>query len=100
MSTQKTRRSYTVEFKREAVQLARDRDNQVTEVANNLGIHRNVLQRWIREFQNDPINSFPGNGNLKASDEELRQLKKKLRDTEEERDILKKALAIFSQDPG
>ena len=97
MSTKKTRRTYTNEFKREAVQLVRDRNGRVTEVSNNLGIHSNVLQRWIREFKNDPVNSFPGNGKLKAPDEELRQLKKKLRDAEEERDILKKALAIFSQ---
>ena len=97
MSTQKTRRKYTNEFKREAVQLVRDRQGRVTEVATNLGINANVLQRWIREFKNDPVNSFPGNGKLKAPDEVLIQLKKKLRDAEEERDILKKALAIFSQ---
>ena len=97
MSSKKTRRRYTKEFKRETVQLAQNRDGQITDVANNLGIHPNMLQRWMKEYGNDPVDSFPGNGNLKAPDEELRQLQKKLRDAEEERDILKKALAIFSK---
>jgi len=97
MSSPKNRRRYTDEFKREAVQLARKREGKITEAATNLGIHPNVLHRSIKEFQDDPVNSFPGNGNLKAPDEQLCQIKRKLRDTEEERDILKKALAIFSK---
>ncbi len=97
MSSKKTRRRYTKEFKREAVQLAHNRNGQVTEVAINLGIHPNMLQRWMKQYSDDPDHSFPGNGNLKAPDEELQQLQKKLRDAEEERDILKKALAIFSR---
>jgi transposase len=97
MRTKKTRRRYTKEFKVEAVQLAHDRDGQVTDVANNLGIHPNMLHRWIKELDDDPKHSFPGNGNFKTPDDRIRQLEKKLRDVEEERDILKKALAIFSK---
>ena len=97
MSVKKTRRRYTKEFKLEAVQLARDRGGKVSEVANSLGIHRNILRNWIREYNDDPGYCFPGSGRLKTPDEELRQLKTKLREVEEERDILKKALAIFSK---
>ena len=97
MTTKKSRRRYSREFKLEAVQLVRNRDGQVSEVANNLGIHSNMLHRWIKELDNDPNHSFPGNGNLKAPDEQIRQLQMKLSDTEEESDILKKALAIFSK---
>ncbi len=97
MTTKKSRRRFTKEFKIEAVQLAHKRDRQVTDVANNLGIQANMLHRWIKELDNDPNYSFPGNGNLKTPDEEIRQLQRKLRDAEEERDILKKALAIFSK---
>jgi len=79
------------------VQLVHKRNGQVTDVANNLGIHRNMLQRWIKEFADDPNHSFPGNGNMRTPDEEIRQLQRRLRDAEEERDILKKALAIFSK---
>ena len=99
MKKKESRRAYTQEFKEEAVQLVNQRaaSSSVTEIAHNLGIHRNMLMRWVKEFNADPEHSFPGNGNLKAADEEMRQLKKQLRDVEEERDILKKALAIFSK---
>ena len=97
MNQKKSRRRYTRDFKLEAVQLVEARNGQVTEVAHNLGIHPNVLQRWIREFRDDPNYSFPGNGRLRSPDEKIRQLKKHLHDVEEERDILKKALAIFSK---
>ena len=96
MSTKQKRRRYSKEFKREAVQLIQKRDGQVTAVASNLGVHANMLHRWVKEYGEDPSQAFPGNGSLKTQDEEIRQLKKRLRDTEEERDILKKALSIFS----
>ncbi len=96
MSTKQTRQHYSKEFKREAVQLVQKREGQVTAVSSNLGIHPNMLHRWMKEFDNDPVQAFPGNGNLKTQDEEIRQLKKRLCDAEEERDILKKALSIFS----
>jgi transposase len=65
-----------------------------------LGISTNVLSRWKRQLTDDPAFAFPGKGHLKPADEELRSLKKELRDVTEERDILKKALAIFSRTPG
>jgi transposase len=97
MSLTKSRRRYTREFKVEAVQLTHNRGGKVTEVANSLGIHPNILHRWIKEHEDDPAHSFPGNGNLRTPDEQIRQLKNQLREAEEERDILKKALAIFSK---
>ncbi len=97
MEYSKTRRRYTREFKEEAVQLVVSQDKATKEVADNLGVHANVLGRWVREYKDDPLCSFPGNGNLKAPEEEVRQLRKQLADTQMERDILKKALAIFSR---
>ena len=97
MSNKKSRRRYTREFKLEAVQLVHNRDGKVTEVAQNLGIPPNMLQRWMKEYTGDPSHTFPGNGKLRTPDEQIRQLQKKLRAVEEERDILKKALAIFSK---
>jgi len=97
MSLTKTRRRYTREFKQEAVQLVYRREGKITEVADSLGIHPNNLQRWVREYEDDPTHSFPGNGRLRQPDEEIRQLKRQLREVEEERDILKKALAVFSK---
>lgn len=91
-----SRRRYTRDFKIEAFFLVQKRGGNIKDVANNLGIHTGVLQRWMREFSNDPEFSFPGQGNVKASDQEIYQLKKENKALREERDILKKALTIFS----
>ena len=64
-------------------------------VAESLGIRRDILNRWKREKIKHEGKSFPGQGNPR--DEEIFKLKRKLADAEEERDILKKALAIFSK---
>ena len=100
MEAKQTRRRYSTDFKREAVQLALKRDEPITQIADKLGIHSIMLHRWIKAYKDDQEYAFPGNGKLKAPDEEMRQLKKRLRDAEEERDILKKALGIFSKHPG
>jgi len=97
MEEKRRRRRYTKEFKMEAVNLVKERDGRVTEVANNLGIHPVMLHRWIKEYSDDPEYAFPGLGKLKEPDEELRQLRKEVKDLREERDILKKALSIFSK---
>jgi transposase len=68
-------------------------------VERNLGIGRGVLYRWIKQMQEDPQEAFPGKGRLKPRDQELQSLKKELEKVKRERDILKKAVAIFSTDP-
>lgn len=95
MTNRKTRRRYTKEFKLEAIELTRQRGGDVSGVAANLRIHPNMLRRWIKAYDEDPEYSFPGQGNLKTPEERMRQLKKKLKETEQERDILKK-LWLFS----
>ena len=92
----KTRRRYTKEFKIEAVQLVESHGGNASEVARNLGISSNILNRWIHEYKTYNEQSFPGLGTSKESDE-LQRLRKELADTKMERDILKKALAIFSK---
>lgn len=98
MGEKKRRRTYTKEFKLEAIGLVESRNSNASEVARSLGIEPNVLNRWLREYKADQQHSFPGLGKLKKPEEELRQLRKRLADAEEERDILKKALAIFSKE--
>ena len=91
------RRTYTKEFKMEAIQLVESQGGNASAVARNLGIKPNLLNRWIREYKADQEHAFPGLGNLKEPEEELRRLRKELADTKMERDILKKALGIFSK---
>jgi transposase len=93
------RRKFDREFKIEAVRLITDRGMSVARVAHDLDIHENVLRKWRNQFLQDTHNAFPGKGRLKPADEELRRLKRELADTKEERNILKKALAIFSKHP-
>ena len=97
--TKGKRRKYDREFKIEAVKLVTERGTSIAEAARNLGIHENLLRIWKKKYLEDTKDSFPGTGYLKPQDEELRRLRKKLADAEEERDILKKALAIFSKEP-
>lgn len=97
----KERRNYDREFKTMAIELAMNRDNNV-EIAKELGIAPDLIRRWRREFNAHQSQSFPGNGksNLTTEEQELLDLKKKLRDTELERDILKKVVGIFSKSDG
>ena len=92
------RRRFTREFKIETVRLLTGSDQSVAGVAEDLEIHPNTLYKWIHQYGENPKEAFPGKGKLKASDEELRRLKRKLERVTEERDILKKALAYFAED--
>lgn len=93
------RRKYDRAFKLEAVKLVTERRTPLAEAARNLGIHENLLRKWKQQYLEDTVEAFPGKGRLKPQEDELRRLRKKLSDVEEERDILKKALAIFSKEP-
>ena len=71
------RRSYTKEFKTEAVALAEKKDKPISQVAKDLGLNENVLRRWIHQTkgaEGTNINVFPGHG--RARDAELIRLRK------------------------
>jgi transposase len=93
----RVRRTFTPEFKRDAVALVKREGKTVSEVARNLGIARSLLQRWIEQHRDRDRDGNPRKSRG-AEGEELRQLRKQLRDVTEERDILKKALAYFADD--
>ena len=96
-SPTRVRRSFTPEFKRDAVRLV-EKGRTVTEVARDLGIARSLLQYWKRQLDAEG-DSAPAPATAGASDaDRLRKLEKELRDVREERDILKKALAYFADD--
>ena len=99
MGGYRTRKSYDKEFKLEAVRLVLEQGLSATSVANDLGISPGVVARWVRKYNADPEHPFPGKGQLKPPERELRDLKRELQRVKQERDILKKAVAIFSKDP-
>ncbi len=98
MIERKPRRQYTREFKIEAVEFLLRSDKTAVGIARDLGIRTELLYRWKKEYLNDQNHSFPGTGHLQDPEEEqIRKLERELRSVTEERDILKKAVAIFSK---
>ena len=95
----RNRRSYSREFKEEAVRLAEEPGRSGHQVALELGISPSVLNRWRKQLAAKGSEAFPGKGRLSAQEEEVRGLAKELARVKEEREILKKALAIFSKGP-
>jgi transposase len=97
----KARRRFDQQFKVDAVRLVAESGNAVAEVARNLGIGRNQLDRWMKQLQGkkSPQAAFPGNGNIGADKKELEELRRELARVKEEREILKKAMAVFSRRP-
>ncbi len=80
------------EFKLEAVRLVVERGMSAAQVARDLGISPEYVYRWKKEFKEDPAFSFPGHGNVSGDQAELRRLQKRVKELEEEREILKKRL--------
>ena len=93
--TQK-RRKYTREFKLEAVRLWQTTEKSAREAEDDLGIARGLLYRWKSQLTAKSEDAFNGQGRMSAPDEEIRRLNRELEIVKQERDILKKAVAIFS----
>lgn len=91
------RKRYSAEFKREAVRLLEVSGKSGPEIEDDLGIGRGQVYRWRKQLaeENGKIRAFPGTGNPR--DAELVRLKRELAIAREERDILRKAVAIFSR---
>jgi transposase len=99
MSGLRPRRKYDKAFKLEAVRLVLEEGHSARSVEQKLGTGQGVVYHWVHQFSADPEHAFPGQGKLKPPERELRDLKLELERVKRERDILKKAVAIFSKDP-
>jgi len=93
------KRIFSREFKLEAVKLVKERGVSKSQAARDLGIHVNVLRKWILEYEADANQAFPGQGKMRPDDAEVARLKRELAKTKAERDILKKAIAYFAKEP-
>ena len=94
----KSKKKYDKQFKERAVGLMKERKN-VTQLSKELGVSPACLYRWRKEFEQYREGSFPGHGNPKLTEEQKRiaELEKQLKEAQLERDILKKAIGIFSK---
>ena len=97
----KQRRRFSNDFKTEAVLKTEEPGSSVASVARDLDIHASMLSKWRREYFAEQTDISDSNGQTSrlSKDEEIRQLRRQLVDVTEERDILKKAIAVFSKRP-
>jgi transposase len=96
MTTKK--KSYSKQFKIDAVKLVTEQGFKVSEAARNLDIHPNVLRNWRDQFKTDSNEAFPGKGYMTPEKEELHLLRKENMRLRMEREILKKAAAFFAKE--
>ena len=92
----KKRKSFTAEYKKEIAKLIFEKGKLAKDVAVDIDVHLNTVNKWVKQYQELGDQAFPGKGNLSSRDQELYDLKKKIKDLEEENEILKKATAIFA----
>ena len=93
-----TRKSYSKEFKLDAVSLVTKQNYKISEAAKSLDISANMLGRWIKEQEESGSNAFRGNGNLTPEQQELRQLREEVKRLKMEKEILKKATVFFAKE--
>lgn len=94
---QERRKLYDAEFKRQAVQLAESSGRTDRMVEKELGLYQGAIWHWRTELAAEPNAAFPGIGRLKPADEDMRRLRRENDILRMERDVLKKAMAIFSR---
>ena len=94
-SPRRVRRSFSEEFKRDAVSLVTDQGYSLAEAARSLGLHPNLIRNWKQKFMSDNKDQTVLSEDEKA---ELKRLREEVRKLRMERDILKKATAFFAKE--
>jgi transposase len=92
------RRTFSREYKIEAVKLVTERGVSVAQACRDLDVAESVFRRWLREAAAAPVSAFPGNGRQRDELAEIAALKKEVAKLKAERDILKKAAAYFARE--
>lgn len=93
----RARRTFTPEFQKEAVKLAKEPGQSVAKVAKTLDLTETSLRNWIRQAEVDGGNG-PVGALTTAEKQELTELRRENRQLRMEREILKKATAFFAKD--
>ena len=95
-----TRKTYTAEFKRQAIELAAREDIGPSRAARDLGISLSALARWRKQGEKQGSLAFPGHGRsaMTPQEQELQRLRKENEILRQEREILKKAAAFFAKE--
>ena len=91
------RRKFDKAFKEQAVLRVLSGETTVSKMVQELDVHYSTVRDWVRYYKKDGSNTFPGSGNLKPEDDEIRRLRRELADLKEENEILKKAATYFAK---
>ncbi len=94
----RTRRTFTPEFKAEAVRLVTEQGYSIAEAARSLGLRENLIRNWRRALEAQGDHAGPGHGKHSPFEEETRRLRAENKRLLAERDILKKAAAFFAKE--
>lgn len=94
----KTRRTFTPEYKLQAVQLVTEKGFSYAEAARQLGVRDVQIRAWKKQIDAEGAKAFPGQGNRSVIDEELHRLRAENKRLLQERDLLKKAAAFFARE--
>ena len=94
MAQKKRRRIFSREYKLEAVRLIRDQRVSAAQASRDLGVHENVLRKWVRDFEADPRQAFPGQGQMKPEQLEIERLRREVTKLKAERDQDKVRVAL------
>ena len=95
----RNRRTFSKEFKAEAVRLLETSDKPASELARELDIPRNRLYKWKEQIDKHGAKAFPGKGRRSSNEiDEVQQLRRELARVKEENEILKKAAAYFAKE--
>jgi transposase len=92
------KRTFNKEFKEEAVRLVRSGNRTPSEVAASLDIGPSLLSKWLRASAEEGADAFRGHGNRSAAEDELHQLRSRVRTLEQELSFLKKVSRYFAKD--
>ncbi len=90
------KKNYDKEFKFNTVKLYLEGERSIAQLSQELGVPITTLGGWVSTYKQEGVESFPGKGYAKPGDEEVRRLRKEVESLRRQRDILKKALTIFS----
>ncbi len=88
---------YDANLKKEIAQVYLEGRRTAPSLATELGVHVNTIYKWGEQYRADPENAFPGSGYMKPDADELARAKRRVRELEEENEILKKAAAYFAK---
>ncbi len=91
----KERRTFSQEFKQEAVALVLDQGYSYAAAGRSLGINGNLVSRWKRQLEDEASEAFPGKGKRTAEQQRIHELETENRRLRMEKEILKKATAFF-----